>query len=85
MANQKDRLIAYLARFGITACEALEKPLHIRSVTTRVAEINKAHRFKHGCNLIKAAVRYEPNGLGKPHAVTYYEIDTSPVKFDLFQ
>ncbi len=85
MANQKDRLIAYLAKFGITRCAALEKILHIRSVTARVAEINKQHRRTHGCDLIKATVRYESNGLGEPHAVTYYAIEVNPVQSDLFQ
>jgi hypothetical protein len=83
--NQKDRLIAYLARFGITSCEALERVLHIRSVTTRVSEINKKHRSIHHCELIKATERRELNGLGQPHTVTYYEIDTSAVIDDLFQ
>jgi hypothetical protein len=83
--NQKDRLIAYLVRFGITNCETLEQVLHIRSVTARVAEINKKHFLIHRCDLIKATVRYEPNGLGVSHAVTYYEIEANPVQLGLFQ
>jgi hypothetical protein len=82
--NQKSRILDFLARKGRASCETCERTLHIRSVTTRVSEINKRHRQKHGYELIKATEQWELNALGKPHSVTYYEINQEAQQRDLF-
>jgi hypothetical protein len=82
--NQKSRILDFLARKGRASCETCERALHIRSVTTRVSEINKRHKQTHGYALIKATERWELNPLGKPHPVTYYEINDETQQRDLF-
>jgi hypothetical protein len=83
--NHKQKIVAHLVQFGRTACEALERPLHIRDATTRISEINKRHKQTHGSVLIKSEVVYEPNALGEIHAATYYEIAPDGGQPDLFK
>jgi hypothetical protein len=82
--NQKTRLMEFIERLGRVSCETCERTLHIRSVTTRVSEINKRHKQAHGYVLIKATEQWELNPLGKPHPVTYYEINHEAQQRDLF-
>lgn len=82
--NQRNRIIDYLVRMGRSSCEVCEKALHIRSVTTRVSEINKRHLLEDGFELIKATKQWELNPLGVPHPATYYEINHEAQQRDLF-
>jgi hypothetical protein len=82
--NQQQRILKHLARCGRTSCAACEQLLCIRSVTARVAEINKRHKRERGCALISAFTCWGLNAKGEPHRVTYYDINAAAKQRDLF-
>jgi hypothetical protein len=76
--NQGAILLAHLKQHGRTRCADLERICDVRSVTTRMTELQRR-----GHPIIKTP-KWEPNTRGKLRRVTYYELAGAPAQHDLF-
>jgi len=76
--NQGSILLAYLKQYGRTSCADLERICDVRSVTTRMTELERK-----GYPIVKTK-EWEPNTRGKLRPVRYYELAGDPAQSDLF-
>jgi hypothetical protein len=64
---QHRALLAYLFQHGRTSCSALERVCGVRSVTSRMSEIDDRVT-------IERSRGHEPDEFGEPRPATFYEV-----------